>query len=309
MSSYYCVSEGGNLELPLADEKGNLIDLSTLRDTLKGVQTTGTSSFTIEARIDVKIPVAGLEVIPESTLDEGNPKSFAQLAFTAQISNDGNTLSYSSTKANTNGNMKYYRESLAGSKLTFDADQIDQLGINLHDLQGDYMNSSNTASRIATSVQYDLSSTENLESVLQNSDSVELTLELCGRGLDLEYGTPYLDAADYISIVSNNGYPISENNGVWTMTIPRNDYVDSEGNLKTDGVFDGAVFNLSIDIWVRVDNIESSNHLYDNYKVTLNAKLLDSGNNVIDQPNSDNIIYTLCKIQPEFVEGSTSTTP
>lgn len=311
LTSYAWVSLGGNLELPLADGGGKLINLAQLRNKLKEGATTETSSFVIEARIDVTIPPAGLEVIPESALDEnGNPKNFAQLAFTTQISNDGSTLSYSSTKANTNGNMKYYRELSAGSKLIFDADQIDQLGINLHDLQGDYMNSSNTASRIATSVQYDLSSTENLESVLQNSESVMFTLDLRGRGSDLEYSDAcYTDAAEYISIVSNNGYTVSEDQGVWSVTIPRSDYVDLEGNLKTDGVFDGAVFNLSIDIWVRVDNIESSNHLYDNYKVTLNAKLLDSGNNVIDQPDPDNIIYTLCKIQPEFVEGSISTTP
>ena len=314
LSSYRWESDGGNLELPLADTSGELINLANLRKILKGTQTIGTSSFTIEAKIDVKIPAAGLDVIPESTLDEqDHPKSFAQLAFTAQISNEGSTLSYSSTKANVNGNMKYYRESSAGSKLIFDADQIDQLGINLHDLQNDYLNISNTASRIAATIKYDLSTTENLESVLKNSDRVEFTLDLRGRINDysgLAYpGENYTDAADYISIVSNNGYSLSESDGVWSMTIPKNDYIDQEGNLKTDGVFDGAAFNLSIDIWVRVDNVESNNHLYDNYKVTLNAKLLDSGNNEIDRPDSDNIIYTLCKIQPEFVSGTDSVTP
>ena len=244
---------------------------------------------------------------------QNHPKNFAQLAFTAQISNEGSTLSYSSTKVNKNGNMKYYRESSAGSKLIYDADQIDQLGINLHDLQSDYLNSSNTASRIATTVKYDLSATENLESVLKNSDRVEFTLDLRGRNKDdsgLGYPNEcYTDAADYISIVSNNGYLLSETDGVWSMTIPRSAYVDQNGNLRTDGVFDGAAFNLSIDIWVRVNNVESSNHLYDNYKVTLNAKLFDSGNHVIDQPVSDNIIYTLCKIQPEFILRTDSVTP
>ena len=314
LSSYDWVSDGGNLELPLSDSNGMLIDLANLRNKLKGDQRTGTSSFIIEARIDVKIPATGLDVIPESTLDEQNhPKNFAQLAFTAQISNEGSTLSYSSTKVNKNGNMKYYRESSAGSKLIYDADQIDQLGINLHDLQSDYLNSSNTASRIATTVKYDLSATENLESVLKNSDRVEFTLDLRGRNKDdsgLGYPNEcYTDAADYISIVSNNGYLLSETDGVWSMTIPRSAYVDQNGNLRTDGVFDGAAFNLSIDIWVRVNNVESSNHLYDNYKVTLNAKLFDSGNHVIDQPVSDNIIYTLCKIQPEFILRTDSVTP
>lgn len=307
LTAYDWVSTGGNLELPLAGSNGVLIDLANLRKTLKGTQTTGTSSFTIEAKIDVRLPAAGLDVIPESTLDEqGDPKNFAQLAFTAQISNDIGTLSYSSTKANVTGKMMYYRESAAGSKLIYDADQIDQLGINLHDPQIDYLNQANTASRIATTVKYDLSATENLESVLKNSDRAEFTLDLRGRiaeGSGLGYPEQcYADASDYISIVSNNGYDISEQNGVWSITIPKRDYIDQDGNLKTDGVFDGAAFNLSIDIWVQVDNVESSGHLYDNYKVTVNAQLLNSSGDILNQPASDNIIYTLCKIQPEFIE-------
>lgn len=310
LSSYDWVSKGANLELPLADREGTLIDLANLRKTLKGSQETGTSSFTIEAKIDVNIPTVGLDVIPESTLEaQGQPKNFAQLAFTAQISNDGNTLSYSSTKVNVNGNMKYYRASAMGSKLIYNADEIDQLGINLHDLQSDYMNVSKTASRIVTTVEYDLSDMENLESVLKNSDRVEFSLDLRGRNSDdLGLGYPeqcYSDAANYISIVPNGDYSLDETGGVWSMTIPKSEYIDQNGNLKTDGVFDGGGFKFSIDIWVRVDNIEASGHLYDNYKVTLNAKLL-SGDQVVDQPESDNIIYTLCKIRPEFIFASSA---
>ena len=54
---------------------------------------------------------------------------------------------------------------------------------------------------------------------------------------------------------------------------------------------------------MKVNNIESAKHYYSNYKVVVEAEILDAQGNAINATTSeDYLIYTLAKIRPEFVE-------
>ena len=72
--------------------------------------------------------------------------------------------------------------------------------------------------------------------------------------------------------------------------------------VKIGSVFDGTSFIEKIPIWVRVDNVEATSHFYANYKLELRVEVIDSNGNILIGPDSDYLIYTLTKIQPEFVD-------
>lgn len=302
-ASYTWTSDGGNMELPLADSTiDNVISLQGVRQLVRNGAGTGDSVFYVEVRMDASIPASGLNVIPESEEQNGRPKDYVKLVYSSQLSTEKTSLSYSTNRASApDTKAEYYREEPKGAKLTYEADQIGQLGINLLDLQ--YLDASEEHSLIDTTAIYDLASMKNLDDALKNSSGIQFSLSLSPKNTEAtasqeEYQGAAKDANQYLSVElkSQNSGTVSEKDGIWSWTVPKETYW-KDGNIHTDAVFDGSILTQAIQLKVNVQNVESE-HFYSNYKVVLTARILG----VDSSDASDNIIYTLAKIKPEFVE-------
>lgn len=309
-TSYTWTSDGGNMELPLADGTvDNVISLQGVRALVRGTNTTDDSTFYVEVRMDAAIPAAGLDVIPESEELNGAPVDYVKFTYSSQLSTEKTSLSYSTNRATANKTQTaYYREEPEGVKLTYDADQLGQLGINLLDLQ--YLDTSEQHSLIDTTALYDLSSMKNLDNTLKNSTGIKFTLSLSPKNTDSnagqeDYQSATEEAAKYLSVElkSKDSGSVDYEKGTWTWTVPKETYWKDD-NVNTDSVFNGSILTQAIQLKVNVDNIEDGGiqHFYSNYKVTLTAQI----EGVAVESESDNIIYTLAKIKPEFVEPTST---
>ena len=302
---YTWISTGGNMDLPLSTDGtiDHAISLQQLRDKVKTSSETGTTStFYIEAVLDAVIPASGLSVIPVSTLVDGVPQSYAKLNYIAQLSTEKASLSYSSTKETlTDTRVKYYQENLQGAELTYDADDIDQLGINLLDLQNNLDKDQKNAI-IGTTARLDLSAMQNLESVLRSSSGIRFNMTLSQKSTTQQetYDDPLKDASEYMTmkLVSPDSGTVSYKDGVWTWTIPASSYLEGD-KLKTGVIFDGSAFTQAVNLLVNVENVEAAEHFYANYKVDLTAEILGA-DGTVEISDTDNVIYTLTKIKPEF---------
>ena len=259
--------------------------------------------------MDAAIPAAGLDVIPESEELNGAPVDYVKFTYSSQLSTEKTNLSYSTNRATANKTQTaYYREEPEGAKLTYDADQLGQLGINLLDLQ--YLDTSEQHSLIDTTALYDLSSMKNLDNTLKNSTGIKFTLSLSPKNTDSnagqeDYQSATEEAAKYLSVElkSKDSGSVDYEKGTWTWTVPKETYWKDD-NVNTDSVFNGSILTQAIQLKVNVDNIEDGGiqHFYSNYKVTLTAQI----EGVAVESESDNIIYTLAKIKPEFVEPTST---
>lgn len=325
-AKYNWTSDGGNMELILSEDGSleNAISLQGLRDYIRGGKRTGDSRFYIEAVMDAELPALGLDVIPKSTLADGTPENYAKLNYVSQLSTEKKSLSYSSTRVSySNTQIAYYQKGSQGSTITYNADNIDQLGINLLDLD-ENLDADKTHALIATTAVYDLHEVRNLESQLKRSKYVKFSLSLSRKNdsaVATESYTPLgVDSASYMNVrvTSPNAGNIScGNDGKWTWKVPKSYYIDENtGNIKTSDIFDGSSIIQAITLLVNIDNVEDSGHFFANYNVTLTAELFgettdDSGQILavsLDRPDpeNDNVIYTLTKIKPEFVDEKAS---
>ena len=323
---YNWTSDGGNMELILSEDGTleNAISLQGLRDYIRGGKRTGDSRFYIEAVMDAELPALGLDVIPKSTLADGTPENYAKLNYVSQLSTEKKSLSYSSTRASySNTQIAYYQKGSQGSTITYNADNIDQLGINLLDLD-ENLDADKTHALIATTAVYDLHEVRNLESLLKRSKYVKFSLSLSRKndsaGATESYTPLGVDSASYMNVrvTSPNAGNIScGNDGKWTWKVPKSYYIDENtGNIKTSDIFDGSSIIQAVTLLVNIDNVEDSGHFFANYNVTLTAELF--GENTDDNgqilavsldrpdPENDNVIYTLTKIKPEFVDEKAS---
>lgn len=316
---YPWISEGYHMEL-LLSEDGTIekaVNLQQIRSSVKGNNQSGNSTFYVEAVLDAELPAAGLDVIPAASLVNDMPEEYAKLGYLSQISTEKESLAYSSNRAlltYDQTNVKYYRNSSVKSTLTYDADDVNQLGINPYDLRQNLDRDKKNVI-ISTTAEYDLSMIPKMETLLRDSKEVRFSLTVSQKdekdGNTENYKTPLtMDAKDYmdIKLVSPGASEVQfdETTGIWSWSIPKEVYWDEQNSkLKTtDGVFDGDVFIQNLNLLVRLDNVEEKQHFYSNYKVELRAEIVDKNSNVLDQPNpeSDYLIYTLAKIRPEFVE-------
>lgn len=306
--SYDWTSDGSNMNLPLSTDGTikNAVSLQQVRDMVRGDNnTTGSSSFYVEVKLDASIPAIGLDVIPKSSLTGETPNEYAKTTYISQLSTEKDSLTYSNTKATlADTRMKYYREDTANAKLKYDADDINQLGINLLDLEHN-LDKDQKHAVIATTATYDLSDTKNLEEVLKTSTGVrfKMTLKPKDTAQKEDYATSELDnAREYmdVQLVSASSGSVSYNSGTWSWTIPKESYYD--GALKKNGtIFDGDTFTQAIRLLVNVDNVESAEHLYSNYYVDLTAEVIGEKNEIMqDTSANDYVIYTLTKIKPSF---------
>ena len=316
---YPWISEGYHMEL-LLSEDGTIekaVNLQQIRSIVKGNNQSGNSTFYVKAVLEAELPAAGLDVIPAASLVNDMPEEYAKLGYLSQISTEKESLAYSSNRAlltYDQTNVKYYRNSSVKSNLTYDADDVNQLGINPYDLEQNLDRDKKNVI-ISTTAEYDLSMIPKMETLLRDSKEVRFSLTVSQKdekdGNTENYKTPLtMDAKDYmdIKLVSPGASEVQfdEKTGIWSWSIPKEVYWDEQNSkLKTtDGVFDGDVFIQNLNLLVRLDNVEEKQHFYSNYKVELRAEIVDKNSNVLDQPNpeSDYLIYTLAKIRPEFVE-------
>ena len=329
--SYTWVSDGGNMELPLStDGKAeNAISLDGLRDLIKkGSGSASESIFYVQVKMDATISGTGLDVIPESAVESGSPKDYVKLTYSSQLSTELKSLNYSSNRASAPKiTTAYYREEPSGAKLTYDADKIDQLGINLLDLQSAYLDAEKEHSFINTTATYDLSSMKNLKNTLENSSGIRFTLSFRPKKTGTEeranssgtettwreeYKNAITNASDYLSVelqsqnsdTGNSKADYNNGTGTWSWTVPQSAYYDSTTKkIKTTSVFnaDKSILTQAILLKVNVKNARA--RIYSNYMVELKAEILNnSGQVVANTQLSDNIIYTFAKIKLEFVE-------
>ena len=320
--NYEWESDGRNMELPLSTDgtQQNAVSLAGVRSLCKGA--TGSSTFYVEAVMTASLPDDGLDVIPESrTSTDNKPVNYAKLTYVSQLSVEKSSLSYSTNRATLMNTMTYYyRDEAKGAELTYDADKVSQLGINLLDLI--HLDADRTHSLIDTTATYDLSSmressVKKLEDTLKNSTGIRFTLSLIPKktgstGSDEDETTTWAeqyksraasDAADYLDVVLNseNSGTVKKENGTWTWTVPQATYY-KDGAIQKNAVFDGEKLTQAIQLKVNVDNVETKSHFYSNYEVFLQAEIMNENDVVDGTTRDDNIIYTLAKIQPQFVD-------
>ena len=217
------------------------------------------------------------------------------------------------------GDTKYYRQETDSAVLTYDADDVNQLGINPYDL-GQNVDASKEHALIDTTAVYDLAEMRDLENTLLQSGGVRFTLkvlqkdsaagrtekygaQIAGESIDAE-GSLLNDADQYLTVklTGEENPELTYQNGIWSWTIPQSSYVENHV-IKTGSSFDGTEFMQAVQLQVKVNNIESAKHYYSNYKVVVEAEILDAQGNAINATTSeDYLIYTLAKIRPEFVE-------
>lgn len=311
----YDYSWTGNVDLLLSEDgtAENAISLQGVRGILKDNKI---YRFYVEVKTKLTVPtepITALEVFPESKLDDnGLPVNYVSMNYSSRLSTVKQSLSYSSNRvsAKESQRTRYYRDEPAGAKLTYYADQIDQLGINLLDLR--YLDAAKENSLIDTTAYYDLSEMKDMEKTLEDSSGIRFTLTLQQKnpeGETEDYGAVLTAAASYLQVElkSGNYQDFEETNGIWTWTVPQKDYW-KDGKLNTADVFDGTKLSQAIQLKVNVSNVENgTGHLYSNYKVVLKAEILDSnGSSVTNTDETDDLIYTLARIKLEFQEKKTS---
>ena len=237
--------------------------------------------------------------------NSGLPNDYTKLLYSSQISTESQSITYSTNRSIVpHTTTAYYREEPAGAKLTYDADQIGQLGINLLDLQ--YLDGSKTHSLIDTTAVYDLSAMKNLDEALKNSSGIKFTLSLLPKNKESsfeDYQTAAENANAYLDVELNSKESgiVNYAKGVWSWIVPQSSYW-ANNNVVKSSVFDGSLLTQLIRLKVNISNVQSDGHYYSNYKVVLSAEILYKDDNTItDTRQTDNIIYTLARIKPEFV--------
>ena len=159
---------------------------------------------------------------------------------------------------------------------------------------------------------------KNLDDVLKNSSGVKFTLSLLPKNTNAgsleEYGQALSEANQYLSVVlkSAESGTVSYSNGSWSWIVPKETYWQND-NINTKSAFDGNKLTQAIQLKVNVANVEEKNHYYSNYKVVLAVEIQRTNDAGVTSPIdgtqcNDNLIYTLAKIKPEFVDAPAQTT-
>ena len=289
-ASYPWSSQGGNMELLLSADGTNALDLSNVRQMIKGMQSSGDSQIIVTAEMDINFGSAEVlnAAVPGS--EKAGADTWAQLHYLGQISTQETSLSYSAMRATANDNAKYYRSVSYQAVLSMDAAKIDQLGINPLQLVPDYLTTieGNTASQIDLTAALNLANLQDIESVLKNTESITFTLSLQRRQGDI-----YVDvknASNYIAFDTPSGTG-------WSWTILQNQYYENNAIVKND-IFDGTQFTFPITAYVFTDQKD-----YANYKIKLAVSFGE--NSTVQVSDSDAyVVYTYACIKPSFYDPS-----
>lgn len=304
---YEWTAINGLMDLPLSTNGtiDSSVSLQQIRDIVKNNQ----NEFYVEVKMNAKLPANGLDVIPESQLKGDLPTNYTKLTYTSQLATTRKSLSYSTArKSLQTTKISYYRDEADGVQLTYEADEIGQLGINLSDLQNSYLDAAKENTIIDTTARYDMSTIKDLSSILASSSGIQFSIQLLNKNTT-QNTEDYADALkldDYIkvSVKSEDAgtVKLTNDNKAYTWTVPRSSYWDA-GNriLKASSIFDGDIMTQAIQLKVNIKNVDQLKHLYSNYKVVLSVGIIDQNGNVVGNTTAaDNIIYTMARVKPEF---------
>lgn len=306
---YEWTAINGLMDLPLSTNGtiDSSVNLQQIRDIVKNKQ----NEFYVEVKMNAKLPANGLDVIPESQLEGAILTNYTKLTYTSQLATTKKSLSYSTARALLQDTkISYYRDEAAGVQLTYEADEIGQLGINLLDLQNSYLDAAKENTIIDTTARYDMSTIKDLSSILASSNGIQFSIQLLNKNTTQateSYGDA-LELNNYMKVVVK-----SENVGTvkptydkdkkaYTWTVPKNSYWDSANKImQASSIFDGDIMTQAIQLKVNIKNVDQLKHLYSNYKVVLSVGIIDQNGNVVGNTTAaDNIIYTMARVKPEF---------
>lgn len=305
---YEWTAINGLMDLPLSTNGtiDSSVNLQQIRDIVKDKQ----NEFYVEVKMNAKLPANGLDVIPESQLKGDLPTNYTKLTYTSQLATTRKSLSYSTARALLQDTeTSYYRDEAAGVQLTYEADEIGQLGINLLDLQNSYLDAAKENTIIDTTARYDMSTIKDLSSILAASSGIQFSIQLQNKNTTQNtesYAADALELEDYmkVSVKSKNAgtVQLTDDKKAYTWTVPKSSYWDA-GNkiMKASSIFDGDIMTQAIQLKVNIKNVDQLQHLYSNYKVVLSVKIIDPYGNVVENTTAaDNIIYTMARVKPEF---------
>lgn len=303
---YEWTAINGLMDLPLST-RGTIDSSVSLQQIRKIVLDKKQNEFYVEVKMNAKLPANGLDVIPESQLEGAILTNYTKLTYTSQLATTRKSLSYSTArKSLQDTKISYYRDEAAGVQLTYEADEIGQLGINLLDLQNSYLDAAKENTIIDTTARYDMSTIKDLSSILAASSGIQFSIQLQNKNTtrDTEsYAADALELKDYIkvSVKSKNAgeVQLTDDKKAYTWTVPKSSYWDA-GNkiMKASSIFDGDIMTQAIQLKVNIKNVDQ---LYSNYKVVLSVKIIGpDGNGVENTTAADNIIYTMARVKPEF---------
>ena len=306
---YEWTAINGLMDLPLSTNGtiDSSVNLQQIRDIVKNKQ----NEFYVEVKMNAKLPANGLDVIPESQLEGAILTNYTKLTYTSQLATTKKSLSYSTARALLQDTkISYYRDEAAGVQLTYEADEIGQLGINLLDLQNSYLDAAKENTIIDTTARYDMSTIKDLSSILASSNGIQFSIQLLNKNTTQateSYGDA-LELNNYMKVVVK-----SENDGTvkptydkdkkaYTWTVPKNSYWDSANKIMiASSIFDGDIMTQAIQLKVNIKNVDQLKHLYSNYEVVLSVGIIDRNGNVVGNTTAaDNIIYTMARVKPEF---------
>lgn len=303
---YEWTAINGLMDLPLSTNGtiDSSVNLQQIRDIVLGKKQ---NEFYVEVKMNAKLPANGLDVIPESQLEGAILTNYTKLTYTSQLATTRKSLSYSTARAlQQDTRIRYYRDEAAGVQLTYEADEIGQLGINLLDLQNSYLDAAKKNTIIDTTARYDMSTIKDLSSILASSNGIQFSIQLLNKNTtqDTEsYAADALELKDYmkVSVKSKNAgeVQLTDDNKAYTWTVPKSSYWDDDKKImKASSIFDGDIMTQAIQLKVNIKNVD---HLYSNYKVVLSVKIIGpDGNGVENTTAADNIIYTMARVKPEF---------
>lgn len=303
---YEWTAINGLMDLPLSTN-GTIDSSVNLQQIRKIVLDKNQHEFYVEVKMNAKLPANGLEVIPESQLEGDLPTNYTKLTYTSQLATTRKSLSYSTArKLLQDTKIRYYRDEAAGVQLTYEADEIGQLGINLLDLQNSYLDATKENTIIDTTARYDMSTIKDLSSILASSSGIQFSIQLQNKNTtqDTEsYAADALELEDYmkVSVKSEKAgtVQLTDNKKAYTWTVPKSSYWDDDKKImKASSIFDGDIMTQAIQLKVNVKNVDQ---LYSNYKVVLSVKIIGQKGNVVENTTAaNNIIYTMVRVKPEF---------
>ena len=307
---YEWTAVNGLMDLPLSIN-GKIDSSVNLQQIRKIVLDKKQNEFYVEVKMNAKLPANGLDVIPESQLESDLPTNYTKLTYTSQLATTRKSLSYSTARALLQSTkISYYRDEAAGVQLTYEADEIGQLGINLSDLQNSYLDAAKENTIIDTTARYDMSTIKDLSSILASSSGIQFSIQLQNKNTTQDMKSiEYADALkldDYMKVVvksENTGTAqLTDDKKAYTWTVPKSSYWDA-GNkiMNASSIFDGDIMTQAIQLKVNIKNVDQWKHLYSNYKVVLSVKIIGENGNVVENTTAaDNIIYTMARVKPEF---------
>lgn len=306
---YEWTAINGLMDLPLSTNGkiDSSVNLQQIRDIVKDKQ----NEFYVEVKMNAKLPANGLDVIPESKLESNLPTNYTKLTYTSQLATTRKSLSYSTARALLpNTKISYYRDEAAGVQLTYEADEIGQLGINLLDLQNSYLDAAKENTIIDTTARYDMSAIKDLSSILASSNGIQFSIQLQNKNTaqDTESYEDALELNDYnyMKVVVKSEkvgtVQLTNDKKAYTWTVPKSSYWDDDKKImKASSIFDGDIMTQAIQLKVNIKNVDQLKHLYSNYRVVLSVRIIGEDGNVVENTIAeDNIIYTMARVKPEF---------